>query len=95
MSLRFPLPKIRTFRLSLYTSIPTSPFLVGHHCGAEIRNEFTLSAAKNFALFIPTLLNDASRATSHRKPKTNDQILPSPIVLPIEKWIKLKGKFAP
>ena len=43
------------------------------------------SLPKNFALFVPTLSNGASRATSHRKPKTNDQILPSPIVLPIEK----------
>ena len=35
---------------------------------------------KNFALFVSTLSNGASRATSHDKPKTNDQILPSPIV---------------
>ena len=38
MSLHFPLPKIRTFRFSLN----------GHHCSAEIRNEFTLSVVKNF-----------------------------------------------
>ena len=46
------------------------------HCGAEIRNEFmiTLSIAKNFfALFVPPLSNGTSRATSDRKPKTNDQ----------------------
>ena len=38
MSVHFPLPKIRTFRFSLYTS----RLSLGHHCGAEIRNEFTL-----------------------------------------------------
>ena len=49
--------------------------------GAEIRNEFTISVAKIFfAFFVPTLSNGASRATSDRKPKTNDQILPSPIL---------------
>ena len=32
-----------------------------------------------------SLLNGASCATSDRKPKTNDQILPSPIVLPLRK----------
>ena len=32
-------------------TLPASPFTErprGHHCGAEIRNEFTLSIAKNF-----------------------------------------------
>ena len=46
MSLHFPLPKIPTF-VSPFT-LPFSPFSDGHHCGAEIRNEFTLSAAKKF-----------------------------------------------
>ena len=66
----------------------------GHHCGAEIRNEFTLSIAKIFfALFVPPLSNGTSRATSDRKPKTNDQILPSPILFfPSKKWIKLIPK---
>ena len=32
------------------------------------------------ALFVPPLSNGTSRATSDRKPKTNDQILPSPIL---------------
>ena len=54
-----------------------------------MRSHFPLP--KNFFLFVPTLSNGASRMTSDRKPKTNDQILPSPIfVLPIEKWIKLR-----
>ena len=53
----------------------------GYHCGAENRNEFTLSIAKIFfALFVPPLSNGTSRATSDRKPKTNDQMLPSPIL---------------
>ena len=30
---------------------PVSPFLDGHHCGSEIRNEFTLSAAIKFRPF--------------------------------------------
>ena len=47
MNLHFPLPKFRTFRFSLHTS-HISPFSVGHHCGPEIRNDFTLSVAKNF-----------------------------------------------
>ena len=54
VSSHFPLPKIRTFRFSLHTSCLSS-FLNGHHCGAEIRNEFTLSVAKKFALFVWTL----------------------------------------
>ena len=82
MNLHFPLPKIRTFRFSLHTSrLYLVPSRRGHHCGAEIRNEFTLSIAKKcFALFVPPLSNGTSRATSDRKPKTNDQILPSPVL---------------
>ena len=66
----------------------------GHHIGAEIRNEFTLSIAKKFSPsgFVPLLSNGTSRATSDRKPKTNDQILPSPIFLPIEKMNKINTK---
>ena len=40
--------------------------------------------------FVPPLSNGTSRATSDRKPKTNDQILPSPIFLPIEKMNQIK-----
>ena len=65
----------------LPSHFPSLPSLRGHHCGAEIRNGFTLSVAKKFfALFVPTLSNGASRTTSDRKPKRNDQILPSPII---------------
>ena len=62
MNLRFPLPKIRTigdeFTLFLATNshfsflpshFPSLPSRRGHHCGAEIRNEFTLSIAKIFS----------------------------------------------
>ena len=94
MNLHFPLPKIRTigdeFTLSLAKNshfsflpshFPSLPSRRGHSCGAEIRNEVTLSIAKkNFSLFVPPLSNGTSRATSDRKPKTNDQILPSPII---------------
>ena len=108
MNLHFPLPKIHTigdeFTLSLaknshFSFLPSHflslPSRRGHHCGAEIRNEFTLSIAKHFvALFVPPLSNGTSRATSDRKPKTNDQILPSPILFfPSKKWIKLIPKF--
>ena len=30
-----------------------------HHCGAKIQNEFSLSVAKSFALFVPTLSSGA------------------------------------
>ena len=107
MNLHFPLPKIRTIGDELTLSLaktshfsflpsrfPSLPSRRGHHCGAEIRNEFTLSIAKHFfAHFVPPLSNGTSRATSDRKPKTNDQILPSPILFfPSKKWIKLIPK---
>ena len=77
MNLHFPLPKIRTIGDELTLSLaknshfsflpshfPSLPSPRGHHCtcGAEIRNEFTLSIAKNvFALFVPPLSNGTSR----------------------------------
>ena len=61
MNLHFPLPKIRTIgnELTLFLAknshfsflpshFPSLPSRRGHHCGAEIRNEFTLSIAKKF-----------------------------------------------
>ena len=66
MNLHFPVAKIRTigdeFTLSLaknshFSFLPSHfPSLTsrrGHHCGAEIRNEVTLSIAKKFS---PSLL---------------------------------------
>ena len=93
MSLHFPLPKIRTFRFSLHTS------------RLSLHGEVTIVALKLamsshfpfpkifFALFVPHLSNGTSRATSYRKPKTNDQILPSPILFfRSKKWMKLIPK---
>ena len=94
MNLHYPLPNIRTIGDELTLSLaknshfsflpshfPSLPSRRGHHCGAEIRNEFTPSiATKCFALFVPPPSNGTSRATSDRKPKTNDQILPSPML---------------
>ena len=78
----------------LPSHFPSLPSRRGHHCGAEFRNEFTLSIAKNFFVrFVPRLSNGTSRTTSDRKPKTNDQILPSPILFfPSKNWIKLIPK---
>ena len=78
----------------LPSHFPSLPSRRGHVCGAEISNEFTLSIAKKcFALLVPPLSNGTSRATSDRKPETNDQILPSPILFfPSKKWIKLIPK---
>ena len=42
--------------------------------------------------FVPPLSNGTSRATIDRKLKTNDQILPSPIFLPIEKLNQINTK---
>ena len=62
MNLHFPMPKIRTIGDELTLSLaknshfsflpshfPSLPSRRGHHCGAEIRNEFTLSIAKKFS----------------------------------------------
>ena len=86
-------PKIRTFCFSLHTS------------RLSLRREVTILALKfamssHFPLpksfspsrFVPLLSNGTSRATSDRKPKTNDQILPSPIFLPIEKMNQINTK---
>ena len=68
MSLHLHLPKIRTngdeFTLSLAKNshflflpshFPSLLSLNGHHCGAEIRNEFTLPLPKNFSLLVRNL----------------------------------------
>ena len=86
-------PKIGDeFTLSLakksHFSFLPSHFL-SHHCGAEIH---TFRCQNIRPLGSDSLLNGASRATSDRKPKTNDQILPSPIVLPIEKMNQINTK---
>ena len=93
MSSHFPLPKFRTFRFSL------------HNCRLSLQWEVTIVALKfatrsHFPLLkifsrplVPPLSNGKSRATSDRKPKAHDQILPSPILFfPSKKWIKLIPK---
>ena len=59
MSLHFPLPKLRTIGNEITRSLAKSSHfsfplhtsrLSLHHCGAEIRNEITLSVAKKFRL---------------------------------------------
>ena len=75
MNSHFPLPKIRTIGDQLTLSLaknshfsflpshfPSLPSRRGYHCGAENRNEFTLSIAK---IFLPSLfpLFQMARAT--------------------------------
>ena len=77
MSLHFPLPKICTigdeFTLSLAkhshfsflpSHFPSLPSRIGHHCGAEIRNELTRSVAKKFC---PLLFRLSQMARAARR----------------------------
>ena len=107
MNSHFHLPKIRTIGDELTLSLaknshfsflpshfPSLPSRKGHHCGADIRNEFTLSIAKK--IFRP-LCSPSFKWHEPRdewsKPKTNDQILPSPILFfPSKNCIKLIPK---
>ena len=77
MRLHFPLPKIRTFRFSLHTS--------------RLRWNSQWVHTFRWQKISPSLFrlsqNGVSRAKSDWKPQTNDEILPSHIVLPIEKII--------
>ena len=79
MSLHFLLTKIRTFRFSLHTSR-----LSLHGEVTIVALKFTMSShfplPKLFRPLCSPLSNGTSRATSDRKPKTNNQILPSPIL---------------
>ena len=93
MSLHFPLPKFRTFRFSFHTSRLSLLKINGHHCGAEIRNEFTLSVAKK-------ILPLCSDSLKWREPhdewsKTQDNWsnpAQSYFVLPIEKMNQINTK---
>ena len=106
MSLHFPLPKVRTigdeFTLSLaknshflylpshFPSLPSSMVTIVA-LKPTMSSHFPLP--KHFTLFVPTLSNGMSRATSDQIPKTSDQILPIPkIVLPIEKMNQINTK---
>ena len=84
MGLHIPMPKIRTIAVSSHFPLPKNrSFLFYLHTSHRtiVALKFTLSVAKkNRPLCSDSLLNGASGATSDRKPKTNDQILPSPII---------------
>ena len=84
MSLHLPLPKIRTWRW-VYTfpcrkfapfdspfTLPSSPFLNGHHCGAlkfAMSSHFPLP--KNFALFVNSDSLKWRDCSFHRKNESN------------------------
>ena len=81
---RPPPPQTHVLRFASFCELLRRP-LNGHHCGAEIRKECTLSRLpKNFALRVCSDSFGASRATSDRKPMTNDPAQ-SNVVLPIGK----------
>ena len=94
LAMSFPLPKIRTFRFSFHTS---RLFLQGEVTMVALKfalsSHFPLPKICSPSGFVPPLSNGTSSATSDRKPKTNDQILPSPILFfPSKNWIKLIPK---
>ena len=85
----FPCQKFALF-VSPFT-LPVSPFTERSPLWRwNSQRVHTFHCQKNFR----PLSNGTSRATSDRKPKTNDQILPSPIlhVLPIEKLNQINTK---
>ena len=98
MSLHFSMPKIRTIAVSSHFPLPkhrTFLFSLDTSCLTIVALKFavhTFRCQKICPLCSDSLLNGASRATSDRKPKTNDQTLPSPIVLPIEKRNQINTK---
>ena len=92
MNLHFPLPKIHTIGDELTLSLPKNSHFSLHTSRLSLHGEVIMVALKfamssHFPLpkifspsgFVPPLSNGMSRATSYRKPKTNDQILPSSI----------------
>ena len=106
MNLHFPLPKIRD-ELTLFLAknshfsflpshFPSLPSRRGHHGGAEIRNEFTLSIAKNFfALGLCSPLFQMARAARRVIENPRQKIKSYPVlyfVLPIEKLNQINTK---
>ena len=82
MNSHFHLPKIHTTGDELTLSLaknshfsflpshfPSLPSRRGHHCGAEIRNEFTLSIAKNFSPSLFPLFQMARAARVIENPR--------------------------
>ena len=106
MNLHSPSPKIRTIGNELTLSLaknshfsflpshlPSLPSRRGHHCGAEIRNEFTLSIAKSvFALFVPPLSNGTSRDEWSKTQDNWSNPAQPYFVLPIEKMNQINTK---
>ena len=91
MSLHFPLPKIHTFRFSLHTSrLSLHGEVTMVALKFAISSHFPLPKIFSPSGFVPPLSNGTSRATSDRKLKANDQILPSPS--PIEKLNQINTK---
>ena len=94
MSLHFPLPKFALFVSP--STLPVSPFTERSPLWRRNSQWVHTFHCQNFfrPLCSPSFkLNGTSRATSDRKPKTNDQIMPSPILFfPSKKWIKLIPK---
>ena len=93
MSLHFPLPKIRTFRFSLHTSrlslrgeVATVALKIAMSSHFPLPKFFRPQAL--FPLF--QMARAARRVIEN--PRQNDQILPSPIFLPIEKMNQINTK---
>ena len=88
----FPCQKFALF-VSPFT-LPVSPFIKWPPLWCwNSQWVHTFRCQKNFALFVPTLSNGASRATSDRRPKTNwSNPAQSWIVLPIEKMNQINTK---
>ena len=88
----------KTSHFSILPShFPSFPSRRGHHGMVALKfamsSHFPLPKIFSPSGFVPPLSNGTSRATSDRKPKTNDQLLPSPILFfPSKNWIKLIPK---
>ena len=88
----FPYQKFALF-VSPFT-LPVSPFAEVTMVALKfaMSSHFPLPKIFSPSGFVPPLSNGTSRATSDRKPKTKDQILLSPIFLPIEKMNQINTK---
>ena len=110
INLQFPLPKIRTIGDDLLTlslaknlhfpflpsHFPSLPSRRGHHGGAEIRNEFTLSIAKNFfalSLCFPSMFPVLDRFWSTRHQYGTEVFLGNRPLLLRESKPVLHGEF--
>ena len=108
MNLHFPLPKICTTGDELTLSLakhshfsflpshfPSLPSRRGHHGGAEIRNEFTLSIAKKFSalgLCSPSFKCHEPRGEWSKTQDKWSNLAQSYFVLPIDKLNQINTK---